>query len=181
MFDKYYITIGEKCSVNVIKDLAKKLEVLLKNETHGTLYSFYDRKGYRSDEPAELLSCGLRSIMLAKAQKDPESLEPILETFLEDDYLIFTKIVLYVMAENMNKFRNLFFKIINTDVGIKIFEDTPYWGDELKHVLDITQYGDKQYVVEVIGIRVILVDKDTLGVILKRERYGSTNYTGSCG
>ena len=136
MFDNYSTTIGEKCSVNVIKNLAKKLKILLKNETHGTLYSFYDRKGYRSDEPAELLSYGLRSTMLAKAQKDPESLEPILEAFLKDNHFIFVKIALYVIAENMNKFRNLFFKIINTDVGSKIFEDTIYWGDELKHVLE---------------------------------------------
>jgi len=74
-----------------------------------------------------LRKCDQRPCRKVKSIKDPESLEPILETFLEDDYLIFTKIALYVMAENMNKFRNLFFKIINTDVGIKIFEDILYW------------------------------------------------------
>jgi len=135
LFDKYSGKIGEKCSTKVIKDLKEKMKSVLKTSTDGTYISFYEKSQFLS-EPVELLAYGLRKIMLAKAKNTPRELEPILSEFLTDNSFIFPKIAIYTIAENIDKFREFFFKTIQTGIGIKIFRDTLFWGDELRHLLE---------------------------------------------
>jgi hypothetical protein len=135
IFEKYSEIIGEKCSVKVIEDLANNIRILLKREEEGTYKSLYEESEYPIDDPLEMLSFILKRILIAKEKSDINTTKAILRSFLKDKYLYFPKMALYVIGQNTDKYRELFWEILDTDIGDIIMEKTLYLGDELKRLL----------------------------------------------
>lgn len=144
-FKKYSGTIGEKCSKGVIEDLTNKIRALLKNEGDGTYQSFYDEPAYSIDDPVEMFTFILKRVMLAKAENDVGATKKLLKEFLEDAFLYFPKMSLYIIGRDIEKYDELFWKIIETNTGDAIFEKTLHFGDELKHLLmNLSTLTDEQ-------------------------------------
>ena len=134
-FDKYSETIGKKCSEKVIEDLANKIKSLIKKEEDGTYTSFYDEPEYSMTEPLELLTFILKRVLLTKAESDVIIIKEVLKQFFKDKYLYFPKMAIYVIGQNMDKYSDLFWEILDTEIGNLIIEKTLYLGDELKILL----------------------------------------------
>lgn len=138
-FEKYSEIIGKKCTTKVVEELTKKIKSLLKNEEDGTYYSFYDDREYHSTEPLGMLTFILKRVLLAKAKNDVTTAREVLKQFLKDSHPCFLKMALYVMGQNMDKYSNLFWEILDTETGDLMMEKTLYFGDELKHLLENLQ------------------------------------------
>ena len=54
-----------------------------------------------------------------------------IETIIEDKYLYFPKMAIYVIGQNMDKYRELFWEALDTEAGKRIMGKL-YLGDELK-------------------------------------------------
>jgi len=144
-FEKYSDIIGEKCTSKVIENLTKKIHRLLKKEYDGTYYSFYDEREYRLSEPIEMLTFILKRILLAKAKNDSEATAKILKEYFRDKYFYFPKMALYVIGQNIDKYSELFWKVLNTKIGDLIMKKTLYFGDELRHLLEnLKNLSDEQ-------------------------------------
>jgi len=145
---KYAELIGEKCTYNVINVITGKIKSLLKKEVDGTYRSFYQEKSYITDEPLELLTFILKTILLIKANIDIDSTRTLLRNYLEDKYLYFVKMAIFVIGQNMDKYSNLFWEILDTEIGIKIMANTLYLGDELKVLLNnLNDFSDEQRII----------------------------------
>lgn len=134
-FKKYSEIIGEKCTNKVVEDLTKKIKSLLERYEDETYYSFYDEREHHITEPLEMLTFILKRVLLAKSDVTRETLKK----FLEDKYLYFPKMAIYVISQNIDTYRELFWRIFVTEVGDSIMENTLYFGDELKHLLENLQ------------------------------------------
>ncbi len=134
-FKKYSETIGEKCTAKVVEDLTKKIKSLLKSEEDETYYSFYDEREHHITEPMEMLTFILKRVLLAKAKRDVTTARITLKQFIEDKYFYFSKMALYVMGQNMDKYNDLCWEILKSEKGDLLMEKTLYFGDELKHLL----------------------------------------------
>lgn len=144
-FKKYSNTIGEKCSRKVVDDLSKKIKSLLKRKEDKTYFSFYEDKDYTTNDPTDILTFILKRILFAKAKKDIDSTRSILSEFFKDEYLYFPKMALFIIGQNIEEYSNLFWKILDTDIGDVIMEKTLFWGDELKRLLNnLGTLTDKQ-------------------------------------
>jgi len=144
-FKKYSIDIGGKCTDSVIKDFAKKIKKVLKNESDGTFESFYEETDFPLDDVLELLTFMMKSFLTSKAAKDIDTTERILRDFLAEKYLYFPKMALYIIGSNIETYGELFWEILDTSIGNKIFEDDLFFGDELKHLLqNLTDLSDEQ-------------------------------------
>jgi hypothetical protein len=139
-FDKYAVAIGEKCSAGVICDIVEKIRKLLKEngdapsyET-GTYKSFYDDPEYSLSEPLDLLTYALKKVLNVKARINPRSIEPILKEFLNDEYLYFPKMALFIIGKNTTSYERLFWDFLEEGRGDLIM-DSLHFGDELKHIL----------------------------------------------
>jgi len=149
---KYAELVGKKCTYNVIKVIIERIKSLLKKEVDGTYRSFYREKSYRTDEPLELLTYILKTILLIKANIDIDSIRTLLRNYLEDKYLYFVKMAIFVIGQNMDKYRDLFWEILDTEIGIKIMANTLYLGDELRVLLNnLNDFSDE--------LRVILANR----------------------
>lgn len=135
-FDKYSEIVGEKCSEKVIKYLASKIRSLLTSEEDETYKSFYEEAEYPESEPLEVLTSILKRILLVKAKNDINTTQGILRDYFNDEYLYFPKMALYVIGQNIDKYSELFWEVLNTETGELIMEKSLYWGDELKHLLE---------------------------------------------
>lgn len=138
-FKKYSEAIGEKCTVKVVEDLTKKIKSLLKNEEDKTYYSFYDKRDHyitEPTEPLEMLTFILKRILLAKVKSDVTTARITLKQFIEDKYLYFPKMAIYVMGQNMDKYNDLCWEILKSEKGDLLMEKTLYFGDELKHLFE---------------------------------------------
>lgn len=135
-FDKYSEIIGEKCSEKVIKDLASKIRSLLTSEEDETYKSFYEEAEYSESEPLEVLTSILKRILLVKAKNDINTTQGILKDYFKDKYLYFPKMALYVIGQNIDKYSELFWEVLNTEADDLMMEKTLYFGDELKHLLE---------------------------------------------
>ncbi|MHA1343951.1 MAG: hypothetical protein ACTSQG_08185 [Promethearchaeota archaeon] len=145
---KYAELIGEKCTHSVIKVITGKIKSLLIKEVDGTYRSFYREKSYRTDEPLELLTYILKTILLIKANIDISSIRTLLRNYLEDKYLYFVKMAIFVIGQNMDKYRDLFWEVLDTEIGIKIMANTLYLGDELRVLLNnLNDFSDEQRVI----------------------------------
>lgn len=145
VFKKYAEIIGSKCSSNVIENLTRIIKRLLIKEVDGTFYSFYDIKEYYLNEPLELFTFILKSVLLSKAKNDVTTTREFLKKFFKDKYFFFPKIAIYVLGQNLDKYRELFWEILATDIGESIIANTLYFGDELKHLLkNIKNMTDEQ-------------------------------------
>lgn len=134
-FKKYSDIIGKKCSEKVIKNLTDKIKSLLKQEKEGTYSSFYEESGHLN-KPLDVLTFALKGILLAKAKSDIGTTQEILKDFLKYKYLYFPKMALYVIGNDLDDYKELFWEILNTDIGVSILKNTLSFGDELKHILE---------------------------------------------
>jgi len=145
-FEKHLNAIAEKCS-KITTILAERIKQAISMEYEGTLYSLYDyeKRKYLLKNPVELFTYILIKILLIKSEKDPLQVKQVLESFFGEDYPIFTKIALFVIGQNINTFKDLFWKALEGK-GEKIFEGAPiFWGDELKRVLEnLSPLNDNQ-------------------------------------
>ncbi len=134
---KYLKTVAEKCTVKIIEIFTSRIKELISNEYEGTLYSLYDRKTFLlREEPIRIFIYILSEILLIKTRKEPENIEKILKSFFKESHPIFTKIALFVIGQNIDILKNLFWEVIKVK-GEKIFEGaTLFWGDELKKILE---------------------------------------------
>jgi hypothetical protein len=131
--------IGEKCSKDFILKLASRLKVSLLNKADETWESFYEQTPLIYDAK-ESISLFLRKSLLAKAKSDPEITREIMQELLKEDYYYFLKLTLYIIAENVPSFKDLFWEMLKTDKGQEIMKETYLWGDELKHLLINIKY-----------------------------------------
>jgi hypothetical protein len=135
-FKKYSDIIGEKCTVKVVEDLTKKIKGLLESEKDETYYSFYDERDHHITEPLEMLTFIFKRILLAKVKSDVTTARITLKQFIEDKYLYFPKMAIYVMGQNMDKYNDLCWEILKSEKGDLLMEKTLYFGDELKHLFE---------------------------------------------
>ncbi len=144
-FDKYSQIIGEKCSEGIIKDLTKKIRSLLKREEEGTYESFYEQAEYPLTDPLRVLTDILKRLLAFKALSNETMTEQILKEFFKDRYLLFPKIGLYIIGNNIDRYSNVFWKIMESNVGVTIMDTILYIGDELKHLLsNLKELSEKQ-------------------------------------
>jgi hypothetical protein len=144
-FDKHSQIIGEKCSEDIIKDLTKKIRNLLKREEEGTYESFYEQAEYPVTDPLRVLTDILKRLLAFKALSNETMTEQILKEFLRDRYLLFPKIGLYIIGNNIDRYSKVFWEIMESDVGVTIMGTILYIGDELKHLLsDLKELSEKQ-------------------------------------
>ncbi|MBO8140385.1 MAG: toll/interleukin-1 receptor domain-containing protein [Thermosipho sp. (in: Bacteria)] len=136
LVENYIKDIGEKCTINIIDILSCTIKKVISSKIDGTLYSFYDTNDFSTSDVIGLLSFFLRKVMLVKAKNEPEKLRQYLESFLKESQYIFPKIALFIIGQNVDEFRDIFFKSIESDNGTRIFKETLHWGDELRKTLE---------------------------------------------
>ncbi|MBT1248694.1 hypothetical protein [Thermosipho sp. 1244] len=136
LIEKYAEDISKKCTINIINILSCTIKKVISDKADGTFYSFYETNKPSTSNVIELLSNFLIKIMLVKAETEPEKLKKYLESFLNESHYIFPKIALFIIEHNVGRFRDIFFKSVKSDNGIRIFSEIPYWGDELRNVLE---------------------------------------------
>jgi len=134
-FEENSKIIGKKCSEKVIINLVEKIKKLLKRKETGTYNSFYEEQDYL-DEPLDVLTFALKRILVAKAKIDISTTKKILVDFIEEKYLYFPKMTLYVIGNDLDEYKEFFWEILDTDIGIFILKNTISFGDELKHILE---------------------------------------------
>ena len=136
-FEKYSEYIGKKCSEKVIKNLAMKIKGLLKREEEeGTYHSFYEELDYL-DEPLDMLTFILKRILNAKAKSDIKTTLEILKKLIDvKNYFYFPKMALFIIGNNLDKYEEFFWKILNEDSDNSIFKNSSPFGDELKNILE---------------------------------------------
>lgn len=141
---KYLNEIGEKCSEEVIKNLATKIKKIIQRVEEGTYKSFYD-KSRILDEPLDILTYALKNILLSKSKISVNVTNSLLKGFLEDQYFYFNKMALYIIGNGLENYKELFWDILNSDKRISILQNTLSFGDELKHILqNFRELNDKQ-------------------------------------
>lgn len=138
-FKKHSEIIGDKCTAKVVEELTKKIKSLLKIEENETYYSFYDEREHHITEPVEMLTFIVKRVLLAKAKSDVTATRETLKQFLEDSYLYFPKMAIYVIGQNMEKYSELFWEVLVTETGDLLMAKTLSFGDELKHLLENLQ------------------------------------------
>jgi hypothetical protein len=134
-FDKYSEIIGVRCSKRVIEDLANKIRSLLKRNEDGTYESFYEEPERTINDPLRMLTLILKRILLAKTKSDVEIARGILEGFLKDKFLLFPKMAIYCIGQNMDHYGQLFWELLENKTGLVIMGNALYFGDELKYLL----------------------------------------------
>ena len=134
-FDKYSQIIGLRCSKRIIEDLANKIGSLLKRKEDGSYESFYEEADYPIKDPLRMLTFILKRVLLAKAKSDVETAKEILEGFLRDKFLLFPKMAIYIIGQNIDHYGELFWEILESKTGVVIMKNALYFGDELKYLL----------------------------------------------
>lgn len=118
-----------------IKFLKRKIYNLHRNlHDRETYKSLYEESKYRPSEPPEVLTFILKRILMAKAKKDTEAIKAILRRFIEDKYLYFPKMALYIIANNIESYSDIFWESLDRNTNDIILEDLSF-GDELRHLL----------------------------------------------
>jgi len=144
-FDKYSEIIGVRCSKGVIEDLANKIKGLLKRVEDGTYKSFYEESEHPVDDPLEVLTSILKRVLLSKAKTNVDSANGILRDILEDEYLYFPKMAIYIIGQDIDHYGPLFWEILESQTGVLIMGNALYFGDELKYLLKhLKELSDKQ-------------------------------------
>lgn len=124
--------IAKKCSLQVIEDLANKIEKMLEKHEDGTYSSFYtDDRVY---EPIDLFTNSLKNILDEKANEKPEEIKALLEKFIGHEFYYFQKMALYVIGKHIDGFKDLIWKYIVEIIGDSVRRNY-HIGDELKHLL----------------------------------------------
>jgi len=154
VFKKHGAKVGEKCSENIIFNIADKLKEIFKQESprSGPDGSYIWFPSLFSDpevglyEVKETLTFILRDITLAKCSRDLDAAKRIFEKFLgtEYQYCIFKRIVLFVIGNRWDSFKDKFWEIIDAENG-KLFDD-PYFEPEIYNLLkrNLSKFKDKE-------------------------------------
>lgn len=132
---KNAIKIGEKCSDQVIFDLANKLKGIFEKTYLGQKYdhshiwfrSLFGISGHISSVQ-ERLALILRDILLAKARNDAKATRDVIEKFLSDEYSypLFKRMILFVIGSEWNKYKDVFWKMLDKDKNTDLFNDLHY-------------------------------------------------------
>jgi hypothetical protein len=130
--------IVQRCSLESVSIFTERIKNLLSSKYDGTLNSFYDyeKASYLLYEPVEFLSFILSKILIVKSITDLESTKKILESFFDEEHPIFTKIALFIIGEQFEKFKDLFWDIFKEKGEKILLGSSVFWGDELKKVLE---------------------------------------------
>lgn len=131
-FRKNTNIIVQKCSLNVVEDIVNKIECMLANREDGTYSSFYTDS--RSNEPIDVFTNTLKKILVDKAKNKPIEIKGLLEKFIKHDFYYFQKMAIYVIAQNINVYKDLIWKYINEIIGDSVWRNHLV-GNELKHLL----------------------------------------------
>lgn len=182
-FKKYALIIGEKCTRRVVDDLVNKLSKLLRRKEDGTYTSLHDESKYLREDPLEILIFILQKILLAKAKNDVNTTRRILMDFLHDDFLIFPKIAIYVISQDVDNYKDVFWEVLDTSIGDIIMEETLYFGDELKHLLkNLKGLSDEQKkklyekIEQVAGRHIFREDSERNRALYKQQIYQALSH-----
>jgi len=133
--------IGEKCTENIIFNLADKLQGIFKRKD--SKYDFsYIRFNSLFDNPEFTSSCEvtltliLREVFSAKAKNNIEvTKEKIIPRLLtEYKYPLFKRLILFVIGNDWNNYKDIFWKMIEEDKEAELFNN-PHFGAEVYTIL----------------------------------------------
>jgi len=127
--------------------------------------SLYSLPKVGLNEAKEVLILILRDILLAKSRKDKDATEKALNKFLtyEYQYPLFRRIVLFIIGNEWNRYKNLFWKMVDEDSKNLLFDDSDYelevkkllknniksfTPEEKEKIKAIIQKGPQQYLPE---------------------------------
>lgn len=144
VIDKLYSTLGkDKLDINTPM-IIKYLYYGLYN--NGSYQSLYDPITEYESDPLILLINLFKEVLLIKTKNNNEGQAEInyLKDLLRSNYIVFKKVVLYIIGNNLEKLKNLFWDILDTDIGIFLFQEN-WFEDELRVVLEnIGPFDEKQ-------------------------------------
>jgi len=132
LYDKFLPSVGKNVLENELMDLHVQL---FSKETYS---SFYSKKRYFDHNVLDLLTEILKNIVLSKSKKSIDDTKKIFEVYLNDNYLYFSKMALYIVGydeENVNSYRNIYFQYLEAD-KYNILMDGLFFGDENKHLFN---------------------------------------------
>ncbi len=126
--------VGEKCSENVIFDIADKLKNIFDQKYKGQYDLSYIWCGsmFNTSEVVfrakEILTLILRDILLAKAKANKEITRNIIEEFLGDKYPypLFKRLVLFLIGSVWDTYKDIFWKMLDKDKDSTLFNDPHY-------------------------------------------------------
>jgi len=125
--------IGTKCNRDLIFIIAARLKEILKKEfqrigkyqdfSQYWFSSLFSDPGKRIHSPKEALTLILRDIILVKARCDDSSSIVVFNRFLSNEYPypIFKRIFLYAIGNEWEKYKNIFWDLVETDKSLSLF------------------------------------------------------------
>ncbi len=99
-----------------------------------TYSSFYEETEHHKDSATDLLTLGLKKILLAKALTDREEMRQILRDYFHSEYLYFSKMALYLIGNTGKAYIDIFWEHMESEDWRNAF-DSFACEDELRHVL----------------------------------------------
>lgn len=164
-------------------NLKRKIHNLHRNlYDEGTYKSFYEAPEHPISEPLELLTFILRGILVSKAKNDLKSTKEIIREFFHDEYLYFPKMALFTIAQDTDKYGELFWERLEKR-KINFIIDDLYFGDELKNLcksLKKLKPDQKEKLEEIIekGPKYYLPEEDPEGYLnrWKQKRYKALDH-----
>lgn len=109
----------------------------------GTYYSLHEAPKYLYDDALELLTYVLKAFLISKARTNVFLTKQILKDLLNRHYIFFHKMVLYIIAQDLKEYEDLFWEYLMSEQGDYVFASNAA-GDELRHVLtNLTSLTDK--------------------------------------
>ena len=112
--------------------LLHQLHVVVHREQ--TLFSLRHERHYDKENPLNILPLLLRNLLDERIKFHPKETKKFLTELLDEDFLIFPKIVLYLVGQHPTKLRDVFWSALSSRNRDVIFEDLVF-GDELKYAL----------------------------------------------
>lgn len=95
----------------------------------GTYSSFYT-KGHPQYNTLDLFTEILKTILNAKALTNREEMITILEYYLDNNYMYFKKMALYIIGKYIQQYKDIFYRYLNND-EYNLLLDGILFGDEL--------------------------------------------------
>lgn len=134
--DRTFDELKDMEQLKSLKDLRRKFANLYRNLYERDTYrSLYDESRSPLDEPLEVLTYIMKTVLLNKAKSHREETHKIIEQFFDDPYLYFKKMALYIVGNNIEDYAGSFWQALEKDTENILLEGL-YFGDELKHVLE---------------------------------------------
>ena len=125
--------VGEKCSENVIFNLAEKLKSIFEKEQPSgkvDLSYIWFRSLFATPhiyDTEQVITSVLRDILVAKSRKNKDVTLKIIEKFLSEyQYPLFKRIVLFVIRTEWISYKDVFWKMVNEDKEAHLFNDSHY-------------------------------------------------------